>query len=128
MLHMHLMPILIRTVTRERMSDDHWDLIRADKEAAGHDRESYEHSLQLKSVFSSQSASVTHPDGGLMLLFRVGGLLSSPEKIQDVAKLEEPPVVQEGWSERGPVKFVIVDEEAKRKLEEWLTQQSVLQS
>ena len=115
------------TVTRERISDDHWDLIKDEKEAAGHDRESYEHSLQLKSVFASQSASVPHPDGGFMLLFRLGGLLSSPEKVQEVAGLDEPPVAQEGQSERGPVKFVMVDEAAKKRLEAWLTQQSVLQ-
>ncbi|KAJ4412820.1 hypothetical protein N0V91_000582 [Didymella pomorum] len=123
---------LIRTqrndVTRERISDDHWSLIKAEKEAAGHDRESYEHSLQLKSVFASQSASVPHPDGGLTLLFRLGGLLSSPEKVKEVAGLDEPPVVQNGWSERGLVQFVTVDEKAKKSLEEWLTQQSVLQS
>jgi hypothetical protein len=114
-------------VTRERISDDHWGLVKTEKEALGHDRESYEHSLQLKSVFASQSAAVPHPDGGLVLLFRLGGLLSSPERVQEVAGLEEPPVIQDGWSERGPVKFVMVDEGAKKKLEEWLTQQSVLQ-
>lgn len=122
------MLMLICTVTRERISDDHWELIRAKKEATGHDRESYEHSLQLKSVFASQSASVPHPDGGLMLLFRLGGLLNSPEKVQEIAGLEEPPVIQDGWSERGPVKFVMVDEKAKKKLEAWFTQESVLQS
>lgn len=115
-------------MTRERISDDHWNLIKEEKETAGHDRESYEHSLQLKDVFRSQSASVPHPDGGLVLLFRLGGLLNSPQKVQDVAGLDEPPVEQEGWSERGPVKFVVVDEVAKKKLEDWLTQQSVLRS
>jgi hypothetical protein len=116
-----------RAVTRERISDDHWGLVKTERAALGHDRESYEHSLQLKSVFASQSAAVPHPDGGLVLLFRLGGLLSSPERVQEVAGLEEPPVIQDGWSERGPVKFVMVDEGAKKKLEEWLTQQSVLQ-
>lgn len=117
---------MIRAVTRERISDDHWDLVKVEVEAAGYDRESYEHSLQLKSVFASQSASIPHPDGGLVLLFRLGGLLNSPNKVQEVAGLEEPPVVQEGFSERGPVKFVMVDEKAKKKLEDWLLQQSVL--
>lgn len=118
----------VALVTRERLTDSHWDLIKAEKEAAGHDRESYEHSLQIKDVFESQSASVPHPDGGLMLLFRLGGLLGTPEKVKEVVGLEEPPAVQEGWSERGPVRFVVVDEDAKKKLEEWLTQQAVLQS
>ncbi|KAL1594898.1 hypothetical protein SLS59_008448 [Nothophoma quercina] len=81
----------------------------------------------LKKVFESQSASVPHPDGGFVLLFRLGGLLDSAKKVQEIAELDEPPVEQQGWSERGPVTFVMVDEATKKKLEEWLTQQSVLQ-
>ncbi|KAF2629913.1 hypothetical protein BU25DRAFT_419576 [Macroventuria anomochaeta] len=124
-----LQPILnlILVVTRERLTDDHWDLVKVKKEAAGQDREFYEHSLQAKDVFKSQSASVPAPNGSLMLLFRLGGLLSTAGKVQKVAELAEPPLVQEGWSERGPVKFCMVDEAAKEKFEEWLTQQSVLQ-
>jgi hypothetical protein len=117
--------MLMCTVARERVSDEHWLLVRAQKEDAGHDRETYEHSLSLKSVFDSRSAAVPHPDGGLVLLFRLGGLLGDAEKVREVAGLEEAPVVQEGWSERGPVRFVVVDKSAKKRLEEWLTLQSV---
>jgi hypothetical protein len=118
---------LITPVTRERISDDHWELIKAEKEAAGYDREAYEHSLQLKDVFRGQSAAIPAPDGDLMLLFRLGGVLDSAEKVKEVAGMDEVPIVREGSSERGPVKFCVVDQEAKKKLEEWLTQQSVLQ-
>ncbi|KAJ4384425.1 hypothetical protein N0V86_000024 [Didymella sp. IMI 355093] len=112
-------------VTRERVSDEHWQLVSAAKEDAGHDRETYEHSLSLKSVFDRQSAAVPLPDGGLVLLFRLGGLLGDAEKVREVAGLEEAPVVQKGWSERGLVSFVVVDESAKKRLDEWLTLQSV---
>lgn len=37
----------------------------------------------------------------MMFLFRLGGLLDSPEKVKDVAGLEELPVVKEGWSAMG---------------------------
>ncbi|KAF1928976.1 uncharacterized protein M421DRAFT_4799 [Didymella exigua CBS 183.55] len=87
----------VRTVgmTRERISDDHWELIGTEEEAAGHDRESYKHSLQLKSVFHSQHASVPHSDGGLVLLFRLRGFLRSPQKVCEVG-LDEPLVEQGG--------------------------------
>ena len=34
-------------LTRPRVSDDHWDLVRVDKEAAGYDREAYEYECQI---------------------------------------------------------------------------------
>ena len=71
-------------LTRERITDAHWDLVRQEKEAAGYDREAYEHSLHLPEVFKAQSATIpiNSEDGGLMLLFRLGGLLDSPEKVK----------------------------------------------
>jgi hypothetical protein len=117
-------------VTRERISDQHWALIKDEKEALGYDRETYEHSLQLPQVFKSQSATIpTNGAGGeLMLLFRLGGLLDSPEKVREIAGLEELPVIKEGVSEMGVVKFCVVDKEVQRKLEEWLAQRAVLQN
>jgi hypothetical protein len=117
-------------VTRERITDDHWALIKDEKKAVGYDREAYEYSLQLPKVFKGQSAFIptTGADGGLVLLFRLGGLLDSPEKVKDIVGLEELPVVREGTSEMGVVKFCVVDREAQKKLEEWLAQKAVLQN
>ncbi|KAH7095088.1 hypothetical protein FB567DRAFT_511735 [Paraphoma chrysanthemicola] len=119
-----------QNVTRDRISDDHWALIKEEKEALGYDREAYEHSLQLPEVFKSQSATIptTESDGGeSMLLFRLGGLLDSPEKVTKIAALQRLPIVREGTNERGAVKFCVVDKEAQHKLEEWLAQRAVLQ-
>jgi len=63
----------------------------------------------------------------MMLLFRLGGLLNTAEKVKEVAGLDCVPVEQEGMSEMGTIKFCLVDKDAQKKLEEWLTQQSVLQ-
>jgi len=63
----------------------------------------------------------------MMLLFRLGGLLNTAEKVKEVADLDRVPVEQEGMSEMGTIKFCLVDKDAQKKLEEWLTQQSVLQ-
>jgi hypothetical protein len=64
----------------------------------------------------------------MMLLFRLGGLLDSPEKAKEIAELEELPVVREGESEMGVVKFCVVSQEVQGKLEEWLKQRAVLQT
>lgn len=44
----HLLKAQRADVTREPISDEHWDLVKEDREAAGFDREAYEHSLTLK--------------------------------------------------------------------------------
>lgn len=116
-------------VTRERISDDHWDLIKKEKQALGYDREAYEHSLQLPKVFKRQSASIPVPgaDGRLMFPFRLGGRLDSAETVKEVAGLDQLPEVREGVNDVGAVKFCVIDQEVQQKLEQWLTQQAVLQ-
>jgi hypothetical protein len=109
-------------LTRTRITDEHWELVREEKEKMGHDRETYEHALQLGNVLKSQSATIPGPDGELMYLFRLGGLLGSPEKVKEIAGLSAVPRVVEGESELGLAKFCVVDEEAKGKIEKWLAQ------
>ena len=115
-------------VARERIPDDHWGLIKDEKEAAGYDREAYEHSLQLKDVFKDQSATIptTGERGEHVWLFRLGGLLDTPEKVKEIARLDDVPKTVSGLSEMGLARFCYVDMEAQKKLEQWLTQQSVL--
>jgi hypothetical protein len=48
--------------------------------------------------------------------------------VKEIAGLDELPVVREGMSERGTVKFCVVDMETQKKLEEWLAQKAVLQN
>lgn len=113
-------------VTRAQIPDSHWALVREEREAAGYDREAYEHALQLKDVLDAQSTVVHDAEGKAWSLVRLGGLLGSAEKVRDVAGLGEVPVVEEGWNEMGVVRFVMVDEEAKRKIDSWVEMQQVL--
>jgi hypothetical protein len=73
----------------ERISDDHWELVRTEKEALGYDREAYEHNLQLLKVFKDHTVFIpaSGMDGEMMLLFRLGGLLDSAEKVKEIASL-----------------------------------------
>jgi hypothetical protein len=34
--------------SRERVSDEHWEMVRCIKEVDGHDRETYEHEIELR--------------------------------------------------------------------------------
>jgi hypothetical protein len=109
-------------LTRTRISDSHWELVRAERESQGHDRETYEHSQQLGSLFRSQSAVLPGADGKVRLLFRLGGMLGTAEKVKDIAKLEEVPEVVQGQSGMGKASFCVIDEEAMKALESWLAQ------
>ncbi|KAF2501391.1 hypothetical protein BU16DRAFT_522362 [Lophium mytilinum] len=119
-------------LTRTRISDAHWELVRASREAAGHDRESYEHSLGLGKVLREQSTTITitTADGTEEQAFvlRLGGLLESAEKVRQVAGLEELPKVVNGEGERGPAQFCVVDLKAKKKVEDWLALSQVAES
>jgi len=113
-------------VTRIRIPDSHWALVREEREAAGYDRETYEHSLQLKDVLNVQRTVVHDGEGKAWCLIRLGGLLGSAEKVRDVAGLGEVPGVTEGWNEMGMVRFCMVDEKGKKNIERWGEQQQVL--
>jgi hypothetical protein len=125
----HLISEQRNDLARERITDELWAVIQDEKEAAGYDREAYEHSLQIPRIYKDRSAVIqtTGPDGGMVWLFRLGGLLDTPEKVQEIAGLDKVPRVVTGIGETSLAKFCYVDKEAQKKLEEWLTQQSVLQ-
>jgi hypothetical protein len=53
-------------------------------------------------------------------------LLGNAEKVRVVTGLEVEPRVVRGESEVGTVDFCLVDEEAKRKIDEWLAQAQVV--
>lgn len=105
-------------LTRTRIPDEHWALVKDEREAHGHDRETYEHSLQLGNVLKSQSATIPGVDGENMFLFRLGGLLGDVAKVKGVVGYE--PKVVEGQSELGIVNFCWVDEDGKDNIEKFL--------
>ena len=113
-------------VTRSRISDEHWELVREEREAAGYDREAYEHSLSLKDVLHSQSTVVHDEDGKKWFVFRLGGVLDSAEKVMEISGLKELPKVTSGENERGNVQLCWVDDEGKKKIEEYMQQKMIL--
>ncbi|KAF2001111.1 hypothetical protein P154DRAFT_522084 [Amniculicola lignicola CBS 123094] len=112
-------------LARDRISDEHWELIKEQKEASGYDRETYEHSLRFESVLKSQSASIPSAEGGFTFVFRLGGLLNSPEKVKEICGMNKAPKIVDGMGETGKAQFCVVGEEAKAKIEEWLKQQRI---
>lgn len=105
-------------ITRDRISDLHWSLVTDAEEASGYDREAYEHRLQLRDLLQSQSLQ-----SGDKFIFRLGGLLSSAEKVMEVAGLKGKPPVLKGETAVGEAEFCCVEVEARKRTEEWLGMQ-----
>lgn len=100
--------------------------VKEEREAAGFDREAYEHSLTLKNVLKSQGTVFHDADRHRWAIFRLGGLLGSKEKVKEIAELEKLPKVTKGMSELDFAEFVWVDDEARDKIKNWMDLQRVV--
>ena len=115
--------------SRRRVSDDHWDLVRSDKEAQGFSRDAYEHWMNMggQSAYShgetkyvDTPASQANSSSYLILL---EGVLNTPKSIQDAANLPEPPHTVQADSETRDAVFCEIDGTIKQSIENWLSQQ-----
>ncbi|KAK4615893.1 hypothetical protein CLAFUW4_10491 [Fulvia fulva] len=109
-------------LTRTRISDEHWDLIRVEKEAEGHDRETYEYELNLQQKKAALPNLVpAAEDSGITYLVELTGPLDSVEQVQRAAGLRaEPEVVYGESAEDGRnVVLACIDGTAKSKLLNW---------
>jgi hypothetical protein len=121
-------------ITRDRISDSHWELVSEEREAMGYDREAYEHELRLVDVFmdsavalpATASATVGKNMGEAMHVVRLGGLLRDPEMVMEIAGLRDLPRVVNIVSEEGiPVRLCAVDGKAKQRVVDWLVMKRV---
>lgn len=114
-------------LTRPRISDEHWSIIRAEQEAAGYDREAYEYALELQKrrALLPESLPAGEIGSGVAFLVELAGLLDTAEKVRVAAGLAEVPVVVKGRSveEGREVELCCVDEEAKGALLRWTAEE-----
>ncbi|KAL8730744.1 MAG: hypothetical protein Q9181_004550 [Wetmoreana brouardii] len=110
---------------RQRVSDDHWDMVLSRMEAQGFDREAYEHWLRIcdKPVVSDlDEVDLAISQPGSVFLIKLEGILSTPEKVQEIASLSEPPTIDHGVSDTGEASlFCRVTGDTKQTLARWLS-------
>lgn len=114
--------------SRYRVSNDHWDLVRSQKEAQGYSREAYEHWIKKGGQSTSSHSGPKSIDSSLSrvessYLILLEGILSTPKSIQDAAKLSEPPRAVQAASETQDAVFCSIDGNTKQSIENWLSQQ-----
>lgn len=115
--------------SRFRLSNDHWDMIRSQKEAQGYSREAFEHWMKTEGHSTPSDTkekviitSVFKAETFFLILLE--GVLSSPESIQGVAKLPDPPrAFQAALGTRDAV-FCRIDGNIKQSIENWLSQEN----
>ncbi|KAK5658297.1 hypothetical protein OQA88_2272 [Cercophora sp. LCS_1] len=116
-----------RASISQMVSNSHWDLVRAEKEAQGYDRETYEHSCQL---LTSQSSRLETPAPTAKtpsnFLPKLEGPLSDVDTIKAHGCLSDKaisaPEVVVGTDDAGcPANFCIVDATTKQNILVWLS-------
>lgn len=101
---------------RTRITDDHWQTIRAEQEDAGYDCEAYEYALETQKRRAALPDAVPAATGsGVRYLVELEGVLDEVEKVQRAAGMAELPEVVSGTSveEGRGVRLCCLDEAGK---------------
>lgn len=115
---------------RNRVSDEHWMMVKLKKESQGFSRDAYEHWISLNANSSRFMSSQPQPTESIVCqaqssyLIRMEGIMSTSKSIQDAADLLEPPQSIQGSSENVDVMFCMISGKAKSAIEAWLVRQS----
>lgn len=114
-------------ISKERVSDSHWDLIRHRFEPAGYDKEAYEHAQSLEDVLQTQSTTISGLDlnlgeqaGQELFVFRLGGLLDTLDKVKEIAGMDSSPRTVQTRGEMGWVTLCVVGQDERKKIQDWL--------
>ena len=109
--------------SRQRVTDDHWSLVRPAAKKDGYDREAYEYSLTVHGKPAPEEPQADNVDDTAIFVFKLGGPLVKAECIREVGKLSTMPRILTGSGEEGDAQFCRVDAGTKREIEEWLRNQ-----
>ena len=115
--------------SRRRVSDDHWDMVRSEKEAQGFSRDAYEHWMKMGGQSAHSHGETKHIDtpaseaNSSSYLVSLEGILNTPKSIQDAANLSEPPHTVQAASETRDAVFCKINGTIKQSIENWLSQQ-----
>lgn len=112
--------------SRYRVSNEHWDLVRSQKEAQGYSQEAYEHWIKRGGQSSHnepKSIDASLSRAGSSYLILLDGILGTPKSIQAAANLPEPPRAVQAASETRDAIFCSIDGNTKQSIEDWLSLQ-----
>ena len=113
-------------LSRIRVSDEHWEMVRQQKEAEGYDREAYEYEIQLggkmllrTSYIHGQALKTSAPQASAFLII-LEGPLDTPMKVQEAAGISTIPHLIKGTGDTGETTFCRINSNAKEAILRWL--------
>ncbi|KAI1282207.1 hypothetical protein F5Y07DRAFT_410800 [Xylaria sp. FL0933] len=107
-------------LSRLFVSDAHWDIVRAEKEAQGFNKEAYEYSCTFKSA-KPPKTQATNPN--LSYLIRLGGPIDSVEMVKLASQMKhEPPVYYGTDDDDMPATFCKIDTSARNNILAYLSE------
>ncbi|KAI4715706.1 hypothetical protein E4T48_08118 [Aureobasidium sp. EXF-10727] len=113
-------------IDRKRFSDELWLELRASKEAQGFDREACEYALFCRSKVMNASTTSQHsPPNNTLRGLILGGPLSTPEDVRDIAGFATLPTVVKAESENTSTSFCYVTAEEERRIRQGLSERSI---
>ncbi|CAJ2503830.1 Uu.00g112240.m01.CDS01 [Anthostomella pinea] len=111
---------------RVTVSDEHWKMVRTEKESHGYDKEAYEHSCTIirGPEAATHDISTKSPNNKpCSYLLKLDGPLDDAEKVKLAAGLDVAPREHEATDDAGePASFCKVDAQAKDKILRYLSQ------
>ncbi|KAI1171450.1 hypothetical protein F4777DRAFT_52257 [Nemania sp. FL0916] len=106
-------------LARPTVSESHWEMVRAEKEAVGYNKEAYEFSSTFKAPSSSEAHAV---DSNRRYLLRLEDPLDNLAAVKAAAQLNEDPQVYYGTDDdEKPATFCIVSAAAKTNILAYLS-------
>ncbi|KAI1456715.1 hypothetical protein F4805DRAFT_218382 [Annulohypoxylon moriforme] len=113
-------------LSRVLVTESHWEIVRAEKEAQGYNKEAYEHSCTLATYVTPAapqklSTRATKPS---VYLLKLEGPLSSVAQVKFAAELQESPPELSATDDSGePTTFCKINAEDKEKILDYLPRQ-----
>jgi Gamma-glutamyl cyclotransferase, AIG2-like len=118
-------------VSRTQVPDEHWELVRHGKEAAGYDREAYQYEIEVQRQLKSSGLtgiSMTGASSGNTFLLKLDGPLNNPTKVQEAAGLLTTPAITRGADADDGTReasFCYIDNAAKQAVMDWLWKENI---
>lgn len=119
-------------LSRRRISDEHWQLVRSEKERQGYDKEAYEHELETRTKrladhpvekIKDKNTSTAQLQSFYNVKLEVP--LDTPEKIKVAGGMNKLPEVLRGIGHDGDAAFCYLDGNSKNAILQWLSTQHI---
>jgi Gamma-glutamyl cyclotransferase, AIG2-like len=104
-------------LSRAKVSDEHWKMVRTEQEAQGYDREAYEYSAGARKVGKPRTTAPSQHQKLSTYLLKLEGPLDIATKVQKVAGLTSMPDIIDGTGDAGDeARFCRIDNVTRKTI------------